>query len=153
MLLFFSAIVITSCKKDDNGNEPFVNGSATINGTAFINLDLTNDTLGVIYENVPSGTAIYAKINSKDLVEFPSNGVNYGDLYYTTQIGANGEFSFTIPANTKNVTVSFSSDDFKANQIQADTTSEQKIFYLPAGFTETVHNGVTKLTEVFFSEK
>jgi hypothetical protein len=153
ILLFFSAIVVTSCKKDDNSNEPFVNGSATINGTAYINLDLTNDTLGTIYEKVPTGTVIYAKINSKDLVEFPSNSVNYGDLYFTSHADANGQFTFTIPSNTKEVSVIFSSDDFKANQIQADTTIEEKVFYLPTGYNESIHNGVTKFTEVYFSEK
>jgi hypothetical protein len=153
ILFFLAAVVINSCKKDEKSNEPFVNGSAVINGTAYINLDLTNDTIGTIYEKVPSGTTIYAKINSKDLVEFPSSGVNYADIYYTTQIGNGGEFSFNIPANINDVTVTFSSDDFKANQIQADTTSKTKVFYLGTGYTETVHNGVTKLTEVYFSEK
>lgn len=154
ILLSLFAAVITSCKKDEKSNEPFTNGSAIINGTAFLNLDLTNDTIGVLYEKVPTGTTIYAVINSKDLVEFPSNSMDYGDIYFSTQVGANGEFNFTIPANSKAVTVSFSSDDFKADQIQADTTTKTKIFNLPQDiFSETVHNGVTKLTEVYFTEK
>lgn len=153
IVLFLASAVFTSCKKDDKSNEPFVNGSATINGIAFINLDYTNDTIGAIYEKVPSGTTIYAKINSEDLVEFPSYNVNYQDIYYSTQVGNGGEFSFTIPANTKDVTVSFSSDDFKATQILADTTEKTEVFYLPDGYTESVHNGVTKFIEVYFMQK
>jgi hypothetical protein len=153
ILLFLFAAFIASCKDDEKTNEPFTNGSAIINGTAYINLDYTNDTIGILYEKVPTGTTIYAVINSIDLVEFPSGSVNYGDIYYSTQVGANGEFNFTIPANNKAVTVTFSSDDIKATQIQADTTNETKTFNLSTGYSETVHNGVTKLTEVYFSEK
>ena len=148
-----SALVAFSCQKKELKNEPIENGKATIHGKAMVDLDLTNDTAGVVFENVPQGTMIYAKINSIDLVEFPAGGANYGDMYYSTAVDAQGNFTFTVDANNKPVTVSFSSDDFEGDQIQADTTVETKIFTLPNGYTETVHDSVTRYTELYFDEK
>jgi hypothetical protein len=154
----FFALLVTlvflayACKKEMT-NESFKNGTATINGTAYVDLDITNDTLGIIFEYVPQGTRIYARINSEDLVEFPSGGVNYGDIVYDTVVGASGAFTFVVAANSGNVTVTFSSDDIMANQVQADTTVESKVFYLPQIFTENVNAGVTRITEVTFVEK
>ena len=152
MILFVTVMVTVSCKKEMT-NDVFENGSATIQGTALVNTNLTNDTAGVAYEAVPQGVAIYAMISTFDLVEFPSNGANYGVMILDTVVGANGSFSFSIPANQKNVSVSFSADDFRANQIQFDESVESKVFTLPAGYSESVHDGVTRITEVIFQEK
>jgi len=151
--LFMTLAVLALACKDDMSNEPFKNGSATINGTAYVNLDITNDTIGTVYEYVPQGTRIYARINSEDLVEFPSAGVNYGDIIYDTVIGNSGNFTFSVAANVKNVTVTLSSDDFQANQVQADTSVETKVFYLPEIYTVTVNAGVTRIIEVDFFER
>jgi len=146
------ALVTFSCK-DDITNEPFVNGSATIQGTAFVNTDLTNDTVGILLENVPAGTRIYGILSSEDLVQFPDASVDYGDIIVDTVVGAGGAFTMVVPANNKNVTVAFFADDFVENQIQADTTVESKIFELPDGYSEVVRNGVVRYTEVTFYEK
>jgi len=147
------ALVTFSCK-DEMINEPFLNGSAIIQGTAFVNTDFTNDTMGIIYETAPSGIIhIYAIINSEDLVQNPDFSVDYGDIIIDTIIGAGGTFTFVVPANNKNVTVDIFADDFVANQVQADTTLESKIFELPDGYSEVVRNGVTRHTEVTFFEK
>jgi hypothetical protein len=147
------AILAYACK-DEMSNEAFKNGTATINGTAFVNLDFTNDTAGTIYEFVPQGTRIYARINSEDLVQFPSANVNYGDIVYDTVVGASGAFTFVVAANEKDVTVTLYGDDFMAGQVQADTTVEQKIFELPDNiYMESVNAGVIRFTEVYFNEK
>jgi hypothetical protein len=151
--LVLTLVILAYACKDDMSNESFTNGTATIHGTAFVNLDYTNDTLGTIYEFVPQGTRIYARINSEDLIQFPSSAVNYGDIVYDTVIGASGTFTFIVAANLPNVTVTFSSDDFTANQTQPDTTIESKVFYLPEIYTEVVNAGVTRITEVTFIEK
>jgi hypothetical protein len=151
--LLLTLVLLAYACKDDMTKESFENGSATINGTAYVDLDLTNDTIGTIYEYVPQGTRVYARINTMDLVEFPSPEVNYGDIVYDTLIGASGSFTFKIAANTKNVTVTFSSDDFLANQIQPDTTIESTIFYLPEIYTVTVSDGVTRIIELDFFER
>lgn len=150
--VFLLAIFFTSCK-DDMKNAAFENGSATINGRAMVNLDLTNDTIGIILEYAPAGTQIYATINSSDLIEYPSSTVNYGDIITSTQIAADGSFAFEIAANTRIVSVAFSSDDFLADQIQADSTVEATVFVLPGSFAENVSNGVTRYTEIIFIEK
>lgn len=147
-LLLTLAILAISCK-DEMTNESFTNGTATIIGTATVDLNLTTPEL----EYVPAGTRIYARINSEDLVEFPSSSVNYGDIVYDTVVGAEGAFTFVVAANTKNVTVTFGSDDVTANQIQFDESIEPEVFTLPEIFTVTVHDGVTRITEVIFIEK
>jgi hypothetical protein len=151
-LLVALAILAFACK-DEMSNEPFTNGTATIIGTAYVDLDYTNDTIGTVYEFVPQGTRIYARINSQDLVEFPSSYVNYGDIVYDTVVGASGTFTFKVAANTKNVTVSLSSDDFLANQVQFDETVEPKVFYLPEIYSVSVNTGVTRIIEVDFFER
>ena len=148
-----SALVTFSCQKKELKNEPIVNGKATIKGKALADLDMTNDTAGVINEKVPQGTMIYAKINSAQLVENPSNSLYYGDIYYSTKVDAQGNFTFTIDANNNPVDVEFSSDDFEANQIQPDTTVKPMIFTLPLGFQETVHDSVTKYVDLYFDVK
>jgi hypothetical protein len=155
-LLFALTILVLACK-DEMSNESFKNGSATITGVALVNLDLTNDTMPgpdyILYEYVPQGTRIYARINSEDLVEFPSDGVDYGDIEYDTVVGASGAYSFEVAANISNVTVTFSSDDFIANQIQPDTTVEPRVFYLPEIYTVTVNSGITRISDLTFLEK
>jgi hypothetical protein len=149
ILSFFAAILLIalSCK-DEMTNEPFTNGSATIQGIAFAELDLSNAEL----EYVPQGVHIYAEINSQDLVQFPSGGVNYGTIVYDTTIGADGSFTFQIDANLKNVTVNFYSDDFRADQVQFDASVESKVFNLPMIYSVVVRDGVTKIVEVVFYE-
>jgi hypothetical protein len=147
-------VILAYACKDDMSNEAFKNGTATINGTAFVNLDFTNDTAGTIYEYVPQGTRIYARINSADLLQFPSANVNYGDIVYDTVINASGAFTFVVAANMKDVTVTFYGNDFVANQVQGDATVEQKVFELPDNtFQESVNAGVIRYTEVYFTEK
>jgi hypothetical protein len=151
-LIVAFVILFLACK-DDMSNESFVNGSATIYGTAYVNLDITNDTVGTVYEFVPQGTRIYARINSEDLVEFPSAGVDYGDIIYDTVVGASGSYSFNVAANAKDVTVIFSSDDFMANQVQADESVEPRVFYLPEIYTVSVNGGVTRIIDLDFFQR
>jgi hypothetical protein len=146
-LLLTLAILTFSCKEEMT-NDPFVNGSATITGTARVELDVTTPEI----DYVPSGTRIYARINSEDLVEFPSVSANYGDIVYDTIVGASGSFTFVVAANTKNVTVYLSSDDFIANQTQFDLSIESKVFSLLGTPSVSVHDGVTRITEVTFVE-
>jgi hypothetical protein len=146
------AVMILSCE-DEKTNKEFENGKATIEGTALVNLDLSNDTVGIVYESVPQGIRIYATINSIDLVQFPSGGVNYGTIIYDTVVGANGSFVFEVDANVDPVTVTFSADDFAANQVQGDETTEETVFELAGFYTEVVRDGVTRITELVFTEK
>ncbi len=148
-LLLTLALLALGCK-DEMTNESFTNGSATIHGTAWVDLNLTTPEL----EYVPQGTRIYARINSEDLVEFPSSSVNYGDIVYDTVVGADGAFTFVVAANSTNVTVTFAADDFMYNQVQFDETVEPEVFELIDGaFTEVVNDGEIRITEITFTEK
>ncbi len=139
------AVLTLSCSKDKE-NEPISNGTATIHGIAYANLDLTNETK----EFVPQGTVIYAEIDTEDLVENPDNSLDYGTKQYSTTVGANGEFTFTVDANNTAVTVSFYGDDFQATQISSEK-SETKTFALSKGNSITVYKGIKKYVEVTYS--
>ncbi len=145
-------LIAFSCK-EEMSNEPFENGTAIIQGTALVDLDFSNDIPDYTPEVVPQGTHIYGIINSIDLVQFPSGGINYGTIILDTIVGADGSFTFVVPANEKNVTVNFSADDFEADQVQFDATVETKVFYLPAIYSEVVRDGVLRITELTFAEK
>ena len=148
--LLITMFLITSSCKDDLTNEAFQNGTATIQGIAYANLDLSNDLTGVEWEYVPSGTHIYAIIDSKDLVQNPSSNVSYGDIIYEAVVGENGSFTFTIEANIDSVPVEFESDEFTHNEIQVDQSTETEIYYLPDGYSESVRGGVIRYTEIYF---
>jgi hypothetical protein len=146
---------VSSCKKIETSNNKLENDTATIRGVAEAQLDLTNDTLLVpVLEPIPSGTRIRARLASDDLLEFPSAGANYGTIQMETEVDSDGEFEFQVPANLNPVTVMFEADDFMTDQIQADTTEEEKVFELVGGaFTEMVTAGALKYVELTFTEK
>ena len=154
--LAVAAVVYLSSCKDDLTNDSFENGSATITGVAYANLDLTNDTVNgfeIDYEFAPAGTRLYAIINSEDLTQNSSAGVNYGDIIYETEVNGNGQYSITVAANAKTVTVVLTADDFSANQIQSVTETESVTFELGGDDSATVINNMTKIVDLYFEEK
>lgn len=148
-------LLIVACE-DEKTNPVAENGSATISGIAYANISELNDTNVVAdwdYEFAPAGTVLYAMINSEDLVLVPNPGTTYADLYITTTVGTNGAYSFTVPANSKNFTVSITGDDFQANFVEVgfDTITSPKIFTLTAVEVGNIHNGAIRLENLYYN--
>jgi len=143
----------SSCEKESD-NAQVELGSGTLKGKAWINLNYVNDVPEVNYDKVSAGTKIYAKINSSDLVTVPSKAT-YQDLILTTTVDTNGEYNFSIPANLKVVTVTLSSDDFRADVTETASKTTNEIFHLPttSPYTETVRADEVKILDIYFAIK
>lgn len=154
--MLFSVAVIatvifafTSCEKE-NENAQVSNGKATITGKIFIDFDLSNNGSGTTYDAVNGDFKMYAKYNTKDLIQNPAS-VTYADKIVPVTISADGKtYSVTVEANTKDVTVTLFSDDTRHDQKQSGGVTESKVFSLPSGISTTVVNGVSKIVDVTF---
>jgi hypothetical protein len=69
-----------------------------------------------------------------------------------TTVGADGAYSFTVPANRKAVTVELSGDDFSATYVEggADTTTYQDIFTLTPVSLSNVHDGAIRIKNLYY---
>jgi hypothetical protein len=147
-------VFLIACE-DEKSNPVAENGTATISGIAYVNFSELNDT-NIIedwnYEYVPTGTTIYAKLNSEDLVLVPNDYATYADIYIETTVGANGTYSFSVPANSKNFTVEISGNDFLANFVQVgiDTLTIETKFTLNPTYVYNIHNGAVRIENLYF---
>ncbi|MEX0719357.1 MAG: hypothetical protein WD059_01735 [Balneolaceae bacterium] len=105
---------------------------ATIQGTAYANLDETNDTTGVILERAPANTNVKVVLDAADFVNI-APGVDYQNLSYTTTVDGSGNFEIEIPALDEPINAEIYLDSFIANQFKADSTNESRLF-TPAAF-------------------
>lgn len=161
-LLFISGMFFSSgCIKDEQ-NAPSsldLSKTATIKGQLKAQLDLLNDTLGLILENAPSGTKVIFKVNASQYIFNPEG--TYDDLLFETTIGDNGIYSFDIPATSRGISVTIMPVDFLFDQGQrklqdghwvADTPVRKKF---TAGST-SVNNivvGYTKVQDFNYSDQ
>lgn len=149
---FIATVVLfslTACEKE-NKNAQITNGSATITGKIFIDFDLSNNGSGTTYDAVTSDFKMYARINTKDLIQNAPN-VTYVDKIFPVTISADGKtYSVTVDANNKDVTVTLFSDDTRHDQKQFGGETESKVFSLPSDIKTTVVNGVAKIVDVAF---
>ncbi|MBI5219133.1 MAG: hypothetical protein HY958_09410 [Bacteroidia bacterium] len=141
---FLAAITLNSCNKANKATADPVTTTATIKGKVQAQLDLTNATI----ENAPSGTKITAWINASDLVDNPPAGTN-GKIIFNGTVDNNGEYTLTITAGTKPVTVTIYGDDFVYNTIWS-TTSAIRTIYTGATGSATVQKGVTKYVDLSY---
>ncbi len=115
-------VVFTGCKDEEPVIEPLP--TALVQGTVKAQLDLNNDNP----ENVPNGTKILFRIDSRDLVQNPIAGYNYQVLQYETTV-SEGNYSITIPsAIFAGVGVDIIPIDFKYNQKQLDDSTREKTY-------------------------
>jgi len=109
-------IVFVSCKKEEEVVIPPTYGA--ISGTAFANLNQTNDTLAngapqTQLEEAPSGTKVIARVSPANYSNNPDPNVNYEFIVYEAIIGSSGDFLFdTIRAYGTNVNVELIFSDF-----------------------------------------
>lgn len=114
--------------------------TATIRGTAYANLDKTNDTTFVTkenYERAPQGTTIKVVLDSRDFASNIEPGVDYKSLTYKTTVNSSGDYSIEVPALGDPITAEIYFDSFTASQTQVDSTEEQRN-YSPRQFPYTV---------------
>lgn len=139
-ILAIATLAVLSCKKEDPA-VPADPGTATIQGTLYAPLDLSNDTTssgvfqaGLHNETAVSGVLVTAIVDTEDLQKNPQAGFNYEKLKFTTTIGSDGTFKFTnIPAYSDEISVELRFNDFEATQKQFDPTNnpdETKVFSL-----------------------
>ncbi len=151
---------LMACEKDEeNANGTVTNGVAYIKGRALVNSDLSNDTsengsFMITYEKVPQGTTLFARFDSRDLVLNPNNSITYEIITLSTKVDANGEYSFSVPANSKQFSVTITPEDYFSTIKLTDSTSKANVrcFY-PGGnaFPNSVFNGITRYLDVTYN--
>ncbi|MCH2235699.1 MAG: hypothetical protein MK078_15775 [Crocinitomicaceae bacterium] len=102
-ILAIAAVAFTSCKDETPASSEL--GEATINGTVWADLDLTNTTTEGI-----EGMVVSAIIDTRNWSQDPDPFYNYEERVYSATVDANGAYSLTIPATEAgyNVTLRFS---------------------------------------------
>lgn len=128
--------------------------TATIQGTAYANLDETNDTTGTTeedFERVPQNTTVKVTLDAEDFASSIEPGVEYGSLSFETTVDASGNFSIEVPALGDPVNAEVYLDSFTATQVQADSSEEQRN-YSPQFFPYniTVVAGLTSFSDAIY---
>lgn len=150
-----TAMIFTSCE-DEKTNPIAENGSATISGIAFVNLDARNDTNtleDLDYNYVPAGTVLFATFSSENLTLSPNSNVNYEDIIVETTVGGNGVYSFTVPANQVNFSVAITGDDFNTVYTASDELSYDEYFALSSVEVSGIHNGADRKVNLYYEAK
>lgn len=106
-------------------------GTATLNGRLFADLDLTIGGL----ESAPSGLKITTLIESSQLVDYVNHtgdgeilSIAYEQAVNSTVSDANSDYSITVPATASGLKIVLSADDFVFDQITGTGTSQRKVY-------------------------
>lgn len=121
--VLFLGMALTSCEKYDVSTPYEINDSisATISGYVKAPLDYSDDD----EEFAPSGTKIYLKV---ELTEFNPNAPAGEFKTYSTTVGSNGMYEFTLPSNENGVSFTIMAEDFRATQVLWDDSTDEVIF-------------------------
>lgn len=155
LLVIASTTLIISCSKKEKEELTFDYKPelAFVKGAVKANLNTTNDTLPTTYqnfENVPTGTVIYARFNSSDLITNPSG--TYADAIVKTTVDSKGEYMLTVPARYKVVNLTIYADDFTADQVTSisPAQSNRKVYTLTP-VTVQVSKDQTVIEDLYFN--
>lgn len=131
-------VAFTSCNDEEHETEPLP--TAVIQGTVKAQLDLNNTNP----ENVPNGTKVIFRIDSRDLVQSPIAGHEYKVLQYEVTV-QDGAYSITVPSAVfAAVNVDIVPVDFQYDQVQADNSKIERTYL--GGVTAVA----TQADEVYF---
>ncbi|MBN2668588.1 MAG: hypothetical protein JXR60_05095 [Bacteroidales bacterium] len=113
--LFVATTIFTSCSKDETSTGTNNIGKATITGKVWMDYqDQSNNptaSLANSYsEYAPAGTQLIAEINAQDLVQDNGTATLEKKTYYTT-VDAAGNYTFSIDAGAKPVTVTIKGEE------------------------------------------
>jgi hypothetical protein len=106
-------------------------------------------------EFAPVGTVLYATFSTEDLVLVPNDYATYADMIVTTTVAANGEYSFTVPANSQVFSVDITADDFADEFVEVDEIADtvltyNKIFVLEEVTVGGIHDGAQRIENLYF---
>jgi hypothetical protein len=146
MIVMFSLL---ACEKE-NENSATVIGKATITGSVKGRFDLVTsnaDSLG----NIPSTVKLYARYNSKALITNPSTiaTATYADIIKEITLDGSGNYTITVDANVKDVTVTLYADDFTHTLTNGSDPVPTKTFTL-APVTVSVTKDVVRIQNLVF---
>jgi hypothetical protein len=112
------ALALVGCSEED-ATTVTLNKDLTANLKCYVEAQLIEDTTDVVYENAPSGTKVFIRIDNAEY-----NPGAQGVTVYETEVDAQGMFTYDIPVteNGTNITVQF--DDFVYDQVQFKWDSE-----------------------------
>ncbi len=129
------------------------NGTATINGRLFADLDLT--TAGL--ENAPVGIKVSTLIESDQLVNYVNHtgdgeilSISYENAANSTVSDANSDYSIIVPASASGLKIVIRTDDFVYDQIDAGGIPQRKIFHADADTITTI-SGVMQFRDIVFN--
>ncbi len=155
LLAIAGTTLIVSCSKKEKEELTFDYKPelAYVKGAVKANLNATNDTLATTFlnfESAPTGTVIYARFNSSDLITNPSG--TYADAIVKATVDSKGEYLITVPARYKAVSLTIYADDFVADQITSvsPAESERKIYTLTP-VTVSVSKDQTIIEDLYFN--
>lgn len=139
----FTGLVISceSISNPDPINAVDSTQTATIQGTAYANLDETNDTTGTTeedYEHAPQGTVVKVVLDGQDFASSPQQNVDYGSFTYETTVNGSGEYSIEVPALGDPIDADLYFNSFTASQTQAADSSQEQRTYTPQSQPYTV---------------
>lgn len=147
MFAVIMMLSLSACEKE-NTNSASAIGKATIMGTVKARFDLTkigSDSLTA----VGGPTKLYAKYNSKDLVVNPSTTATYADIIKEVVLDGTGNYSFTVDANLKDVTVTLYADDFTHEEV-FDLSTKMSMVYSLTPVKVTVTKDVVRIQDLKF---
>lgn len=125
--------------------------TATITGTAYANLDMSNDTTGATeqdYERAPAGTAVKVVLDARD---FSASADPNQNLTYNTSVDGSGNFTIEVPATDAAINADIYMDSFTANQTQGDGTQQEEVFTTFNPSVTTITAGLTTFTDVTYT--
>lgn len=142
---FFALLVVvaalSSCSKEDPVSAD-VSTRATITGLVRGNIDLTNDfiveetvvdgetqfdTIMTVVPEMLEGVRIFARFSAADLTTVPQPGYPYPQQIVEATTNAEGRYTMTIPAGTRNVSVAVSGNEFEVDLILEDNETERVV--------------------------
>lgn len=129
------------------------NGTATIKGRLFADLDLSVSGM----ENAPAGIKVSTIIENTQLVNYVNHtgdgeilSISYENAVNSTLSDANSDYSITVPASASGLKIAIQPDDFIYDQIDTNGVSQRKIFHANP-YTITAISGVTQFKDIIFN--
>ncbi|NLA23787.1 MAG: hypothetical protein GX879_02365 [Bacteroidales bacterium] len=143
VLVFGAATVFTSCTKEPAEADPLP--TATIEGK----VEVRNDLTVTDNDKAPSGTKIYFRINSEDLVLDPLADYAYQTLQYETTV-KDGKYKIELPCAThKNITVTIKPNEYQG-ELRISNDKKQNHYFDASTLTMSIRNGENHFLDILY---
>ncbi len=128
-------------------------GTATISGRAFAELDLT--TAGL--ENAPAGIKVTTLLESSQLLNYVNHtgegeilSINYEQATNSTTSNSGSDYTIVVPATASGLKIVLSANDFVYDQITGPGTTQRKVYNVPTD-TISVASGITYFKDLIYN--